>query len=75
MKELVEYIARSLVQNPELVEVTVNESGSLVIVELRVGPDDAGRIIGKDGRVANAIRSLVRSLAARDGKRVTIKIL
>jgi hypothetical protein len=75
MQELVEYIAKSLVDKPEEVEVTMQQEGNLVLLELKVAPDDTGRIIGKDGRVANSIRALLRSVAARDGQRVTIKIL
>ena len=76
MKELVEYIARSLVDDPASVEVTETETGSSAIVlELRVAPDDMGRVIGKSGRVANAIRALLRVVAAKEGKRVTLEIV
>ena len=75
MKELVEYIAKSLVEDPSQVQVTeVTGSGSLII-ELRVAPEDMGRIIGKSGRVVNAIRTLLRASAARQGKRVTLEII
>jgi hypothetical protein len=75
VKELVEYIAKSLVDNPESVEVTEIPGRTAVIIELKVSPDDMGRIIGKDGRVANAIRVLLRVVAAREGKRVTLEII
>lgn len=75
MDALVEYIAKSLVDEPDEVEITVREEGTNIYIELRVAPNDAGRIIGKDGRVANAIRSLVRSVGSRDGLRVNIKIV
>lgn len=76
MKELVEYIARSLVDDPASVEVTETETGSsAIILELRVAPDDMGRVIGKSGRVANAIRALLRVVAAKEGKRVTLEIV
>jgi predicted RNA-binding protein YlqC (UPF0109 family) len=76
MKELVEFIARSLVDDPASVEVTETETGSSAIVlELRVAPDDMGRVIGKSGRVANAIRALLRVVAAKEGKRVTLEIV
>lgn len=75
MKELVEYIAKSLVDNPDDVEVTEIPGRTAVIIELKVAPDDMGRIIGKDGRVANAIRVLLRVVAAREGKRVTLEII
>jgi predicted RNA-binding protein YlqC (UPF0109 family) len=74
-KELVEYIAKSLVDHPEAVEVTEISGSSSVVVELRVAPDDMGRVIGKSGRVANAIRSLLRVMAAKDGRRITLEIL
>ena len=75
MKELVEYIAKSLVDDPAAVEVTEIPRSSLVILELRVAPDDMGRIIGKSGRVANAIRALLRVVAAKEGKRVSLEIM
>ena len=86
MKELVEYIAKTLVNNPDAVSVTEIDRRSVVILELRVAPEDMGRVIGKDGRVANAIRSLLRVAGGNDedqsqgrgprqGKRVTLEII
>lgn len=75
MKELVEYIARSLVDEPDKVEVNEIEDSGHVRVELRVAKEDMGRVIGKSGRVANSIRTLLRVAAARDGKRVTLDVL
>ncbi len=75
MKDLVEYIARSLVDDPTAVEVTEIPGKSSVILELRVAPEDMGRVIGKSGRVANAIRVLLRVVAAKQGKRVTLEIV
>ncbi|HEY4689781.1 MAG TPA: KH domain-containing protein [Anaerolineae bacterium] len=75
MKELLEYIAQSLVDDPSQVSVKEGRGGSLVTFELRVAPDDTGRMIGKNGRVANAIRSLLRVAAAKEGKRVQLDIL
>jgi predicted RNA-binding protein YlqC (UPF0109 family) len=75
MKDLVEYVARSLVDDPSAVEVTEITSGSAIVLELRVAPDDMGRVIGKSGRVANAIRMLLRVLAAKHGKRITLDIM
>ncbi len=75
MKDLVEYVAKSLVDDPAAVEVTETRNGSTVVLELRVAPDDMGRVIGKSGRVANAIRVLLRVLAAEQGKRVTLEIM
>ncbi len=75
MKDLIEYIAKSLADEPSKVDVSEIEGENSVILELRVGPEDMGRIIGKGGRTANAMRSLVRVLAAKQGKRVTLEIV
>jgi predicted RNA-binding protein YlqC (UPF0109 family) len=75
LKELVEFIAKSIVDDPSLVQVSEIEGESSVILELRVGPEDMGRVIGKGGRTANAMRTLVRVLAAKQGKRVTLEIV
>ncbi len=75
MKELVEYIAKSLVDDPSQVHVTEIERGGNTILELEVAQEDMGRVIGKNGRVANAMRILVRVLAAKQGKRITLDIL
>ncbi|TET49256.1 MAG: KH domain-containing protein [Anaerolineales bacterium] len=75
MKELVEFIAKSLVDDPSQVRVTEIEGETSLILELRVGPDDMGRVIGKGGRTANAVRTLVRVLAAKQGKRATLEIV
>ncbi len=75
MKELVEYIAQSLVDHPERVRVEEISDARSVIYELRVAPSDMGRIIGKNGRVANAIRSLLRVACTRAGKRATLDIV
>jgi predicted RNA-binding protein YlqC (UPF0109 family) len=75
MQELVEFIAKSLVDDPSQVYVSEIEGESSVILELRVGPEDMGRIIGKGGRTVNAMRTLVRVLAAKQGKRVTLEIV
>ncbi len=75
MKELLEYIARSLVDDPSQVSVKETRSGGVVILELRVSPEDMGRVIGRNGRIANSIRSLLRVAAARHGVRVEMDIL
>jgi hypothetical protein len=75
MKDLVEYIAKSLVDDPSQVQVNeVAGSGSLII-ELSVSAEDMGRIIGKSGRVINAMRTLLRASAARQGKRVQLEVI
>ena len=74
MRELVEYMATSLVENPSKVRVRELRSGNTVVLELRVAQSDMGRVIGKDGRVANAMRALLKVAAAKRGKRVNLEI-
>ncbi|HKZ83919.1 MAG TPA: KH domain-containing protein [Anaerolineae bacterium] len=75
MRDLLEYVVRSLVDDPSGVSVKESRSGNTVIFELHVAPEDAGRVIGKNGRVANSIRSLLRVAAAKEGMRVQLDIL
>ncbi len=75
MKELVEFIAKSLVDDPSQVYVSEIEGENSVILELRVGPEDMGRVIGKGGRTVNAMRTLIRVLAAKQGKRVNLEVV
>ena len=74
MKELIEFIATSLVDDPTQVEVTQERRGSQIILKLQVAKEDMGRIIGKSGRVASAIRVLLRVAAAQEGKRASLDI-
>lgn len=75
MEALVEYIARNLVDDPEQVRVKRRDSGATVVVELKVAQGDAGRIIGRGGRVADAIRTLLQAQESDlQGKRVLLKI-
>ena len=74
-KELVEYIVKSLVDYPEQVEVNEVTGSSAVILELRVAESDMGRVIGRHGRVINAIRTLIQVLAAKQGMRVNLEIV
>jgi predicted RNA-binding protein YlqC (UPF0109 family) len=75
MKELVELIAKSLVDYPEQVDVKQVEGEHSVILELRVAPDDMGKVIGKQGRIAKAIRTVVNAAAVKDKKRVMVEIV
>jgi hypothetical protein len=75
MKELVEYVVKSLVDDPSQVHVTEVTTGADVILELHVAPEDMGRVIGRQGRVANAIRTLVQVCATRAGKRAQLEIV
>lgn len=74
MEELVEYVAKSLVDDPTQVKVRRKDTGSSVILELKVAQHDTGRIIGKGGRVANALRTLLRAADNPKAKRVILKI-
>ncbi|HHU76003.1 MAG TPA: KH domain-containing protein [Firmicutes bacterium] len=75
MKELVEYIAKSLVDYPEKVDVTQVEGERSVILELRVAQEDMGKVIGKQGRIAKAIRTVVNAAAIKENKRVMVEII
>jgi predicted RNA-binding protein YlqC (UPF0109 family) len=75
MKELVEYVAKSLVDDPSQVSVTEIQDGNAVVLELRVAPEDMGRVIGRNGRVANALRTLLRVLSSKRGKRINLEIM
>jgi len=75
MKELVEFIAKSIVNAPDDVVVTEEETEEGTTLKLQVADDDKGRVIGKQGRIAEAIRSLIRVKAAKAGTRVSLEIL
>ena len=75
MKDLIEYIAKSLVDHPDEVQVRQSGSGSRVRIELSVAKDDMGRVIGKSGKVANSIRTLLRVAAEREGKQATLDVV
>ncbi|MCK8058092.1 MULTISPECIES: KH domain-containing protein [unclassified Fusibacter] len=75
MGELVKRIAEALVDYPEQVAVTENVTEHAIVVELRVAPEDMGKVIGKQGRIAKAIRTVVKAASAREEKRVVVEIL
>lgn len=75
MKDLVEILARSLVDKPEKVEVNQVDGEKSIILELRVDSDDMGKVIGKQGKIAKAMRTVIKAAAAKDGKRVVLEIL
>ncbi|MCI7179425.1 MAG: KH domain-containing protein [Schaedlerella sp.] len=75
MKELVEVIARALVDNPDEVTVTEREDGRTLVLEVRVAESDMGKVIGKQGRIAKAIRSVVKAAAAKEERRVVVDII
>jgi len=75
MKELIEFIAKALVEHPDEVQVHEAGSGSRVRIELVVAKDDMGRIIGRSGKVANSIRALLRVAAEREGKQASLDVV
>ena len=75
MKELLTYVAQHLVEYPEQVSVTETDADGEVLLELRVAPEDTGKVIGRQGRIAKEIRTLIRSVAQRSGKRVSVEIV
>lgn len=75
MKELVEFIARSLVDDPAAVRVTEIETDQLTTYEIEVASEDVGKLIGRQGRIVKAVRSVVRASAARQGKRVAVEVV
>lgn len=74
MKELVEVIAKALVDNPDEVVVTESENDDKLVIELKVAPSDMGKVIGKQGRIAKAIRSVVKAASSRLEKKVMVEI-
>lgn len=74
MKGLLEVIAKSLVDNPDEVVVTEKETEKGLVPELKVAPSDMGKVIGKQGRIAKAIRSVVKAAASRENKQVSVEI-
>ncbi|MFC1478862.1 KH domain-containing protein [Candidatus Margulisiibacteriota bacterium] len=75
MKELVELIVKALVDKPDSIRVQETEGESVLILEVSVDPEDVGKVIGKEGRIANSIRTIVKAAAIKQGKKVTLEIL
>ncbi len=75
MKELVEVIAKALVDNPDEVVVTEKEEGKNITIELHVASSDMGKVIGKQGRIAKAIRAVVKAASVNDNKKVNVEII
>ncbi len=74
MQELVKVLAKALVENPDAVEVETVEEEDRTVIKLHVAQEDMGRVIGKQGRIAKAIRTIIRSAATRENKKVTVDI-
>ena len=75
IKEMLTYIVGNLVEKPEKIQVNVLENGSSITLQLRVAAEDMGRVIGRQGRIAKEIRTLIRAMGLRDDKRVMVDIL
>ena len=75
MKELLTYIARNLVDHPDAVEVTEHAGDGETVLELRVASEDMGKVIGRQGRIAKEIRTIMKSVAQRNGKKVSVEIV
>jgi len=75
MKELVEYIVKALVDKPEEVNIAQTEGENVTILEIKVAAEDVGKVIGREGRIANAIRTIVKAAGAKQKKRVTVEIV
>jgi predicted RNA-binding protein YlqC (UPF0109 family) len=75
MVELVEAIAKSLVDNPDAVEVKEVDGKQAIVIELKVAPDDMGKVIGKQGRIAKALRTVVKAAATKANKKVVVEIV
>ena len=75
MKDLLEYVVKSLVNNPDSVQIDESENDGEGVFEVRVAPEDMGRIIGKGGRIAKAVRSLMKAASFKENKRVNVEII
>lgn len=75
IRELILLIAKSLVKQPDAVSVTMTVKGNLEVYEIRVAPEDMGKVIGKQGRIAKAIRSVVKAVAIKENKKISVDIV
>lgn len=75
MKDLVEYLVKALVDNPDQIQINETQGEAVTIIEIKVANEDVGKVIGKEGRIVNAIRTVVKAAAAKQQKRVTVEIL
>ena len=75
MKELVEYIVKALVDKPDQIDIKETVGESVTIIEIRTAPEDVGKVIGREGRIANSIRAITKAAAAKQHKKITVEIL
>ena len=75
MKDLLEFIAKSMVNNPDAVEITVVEKDAATVLKLHVSDEDMGKVIGKQGRIAKAIRTVMKAAASNENKRIIVDII
>ena len=75
MKDLVEYLVKALVDKPDQIQINETQGETVTIIEIKVANEDVGKVIGKEGRIANAIRTVVKAAAAKQQKRVSVEIL
>ena len=75
MKELVEYLVKALVDKPDEVSVSQTDGEAVTTIEIRAANDDVGKVIGRDGRIANSIRTITKAAAAKQNKRVSVEIM
>jgi len=75
MKELVEHIVKALVDKPNEIEVNEVQGETVTILEIKTAPEDVGKVIGREGRIANSIRTITKAAAAKQNKRITVEIL
>ncbi|KAF0134531.1 MAG: nucleic acid-binding protein [Candidatus Saganbacteria bacterium] len=75
MKDLIEYIVKALVDKPEEVNIQETGSESVTVIEVKVADEDAGKVIGREGRIVNALRTIAKAAGAKDRKRITVEII
>lgn len=75
MKEMLETLVKDLVDNPDKIEITENQEGNATTLELRVDPSDMGKVIGKQGKIAKAIRVLMKAYAVKENKKINVEII
>ena len=75
MRELIEYLAKALVDKPEEVKISETQGEIVTVLEIRVAPDEVGKVIGREGRIINAIRVVAKAAAAKQDKKITVEVI